>query len=60
MTLFPDRINGKVTVIFSAHTDSPPAKIVIAQVNKIEELWETSFWEKWQKNLDDYVIDDQP
>jgi predicted GH43/DUF377 family glycosyl hydrolase len=57
MTLFPDRINKKVTVIFSAHTDSPPAKIVIAQVDKIEELWKNSFWEKWEKNIDDYVID---
>ncbi|MEI7765751.1 MAG: hypothetical protein WCI93_04190, partial [bacterium] len=57
MTLFPERINGKVTVIFSAHTDSPPAKIVIAQVDKIEELWSVSFWEKWQKNIDECVID---
>lgn len=57
MTLFPERVNGKITVIFSAHTDSPPAKTVIAQVNKIEELWSTSFWEKWNENIDDYVID---
>ena len=57
MTLFPERINGKITVIFSAHTDSPPAKIVIAQVDKMEELWSESFWEKWNKSIDDYVID---
>ncbi|MEI8269878.1 MAG: hypothetical protein WCG45_00755 [bacterium] len=57
MTLFPERINGKITVIFSAHTDSPPAKIVIAQFDKIEELWSTSFWTKWQENIDEYVID---
>ena len=57
MTLFPDRINGKIIVIFSAHTDSPPAKMVIASCDKIEELWQASFWEKWNKNIDDYVID---
>ena len=57
MTLFPERVNGKVTVIFSAHTDSPPAKIVIAQVDKIEELWDISFWTKWQENIDEHVID---
>ena len=57
MTLFPERINGKVTVVFSAHTDSPPAKIVIAQVDKIEELWSQVFWDKWNEHLDDYVID---
>lgn len=57
MTLFPERINGKMTVIFSAHTDSPPAKIAIAQVSKKEELWNPKFWEEWEKNIDDYVID---
>lgn len=57
MTLFPERINGKITVIFSAHTDSPPAKIVIAQMDKIEELWSPNFWERWQKEMDHYVIE---
>jgi predicted GH43/DUF377 family glycosyl hydrolase len=57
MTLFPERINDKVTVIFSAHTDSPPAKMVIAQVDKIEELWSAPFWEKWQENIDEHMID---
>ncbi len=56
MTLFPERINGKITAIFSAHTDSPPAKMAIAMVDKMEELWDPSFWEKWQKNIDNYVI----
>jgi predicted GH43/DUF377 family glycosyl hydrolase len=31
MTLFPERINGKITVILTAHTDEPPAKIAIAK-----------------------------
>jgi predicted GH43/DUF377 family glycosyl hydrolase len=57
MTLFPERINGKITVILSVNTDMPPAKIAIAQVNKIEELWNQKFWEKWYANLDKYVID---
>ena len=41
MTLFPERINGKITVIVSVNTDMPPSKIAIAQCNKIEELWDT-------------------
>lgn len=57
MTLFPERINGKITVIFSAFTDSPPAKMAIAQADKIEELWTPSFWNTWVKNIDDHVID---
>ncbi|MCC6323648.1 hypothetical protein IT400_02545 [Candidatus Nomurabacteria bacterium] len=56
MALFPERINGKITVIFSYHTDMPPAHIAIAQCNKIEELWSVDFWENWQKNIDKNII----
>ena len=57
MTLFPERINNKITVILTANTDSPPAKIAIAQVDKIEELWSSKFWEKWYANIDKNVIE---
>lgn len=56
MTLFPERINGKITVIFSAHTDSPPAKTAIAQVDKIEELWSPKFWENWNEHIEEHVL----
>ena len=57
MTLFPERINGKITVIFSAHTDMPPAKVCIAQFDKIEELWDEAYWEKWEKEIDTHTVD---
>lgn len=57
MTLFPERINGKITVIFSAHTDMPPAKVSIAQFDHIEQLWDIDFWEEWIKNLDSHAVD---
>lgn len=57
MTLFPERVNGKITVIFSAHTDIPPAKISIAQFDKIEQLWDKSFWEEWHKDIDNHTVD---
>ncbi len=57
MTLFPERINGKITVIVSVNTDMPPTKMAIAQVNKIEELWSQKFWEKWYSEIDKYTID---
>lgn len=57
MALFPERINGKITVIFSAFTDQPPAKTVFAQVDKIEELWSKDFWQKWQTEVDKNEID---
>ena len=57
MTLFPERINGKVTVILSVNSDMPPAKVAIAQVDKIEELWDPRFWDEWYKNIDEHTID---
>ncbi|MEK7585728.1 MAG: hypothetical protein AAB477_00640 [Patescibacteria group bacterium] len=57
MTLFQERINGKITVIFSAHTDSPPAKVCIAQFDNIEQLWDLDFWEEWVKDIDKYAVD---
>lgn len=57
MTLFPERINGKIVVIFSFHTDSPPSKICIAKCDNIEQLWDVSFWENWLNEKDKYAID---
>ena len=57
MTLFPKRINGKVTAILAYHTDQPPAKIAIAEANNIEDFWSQDFWQKWEQNVDEYTID---
>lgn len=57
MTLFPERINGKITVIVTVNTDMPPAKIAVAQVDKIEQLWSSQFWEKWYEKIDEHTID---
>ena len=57
MTLFPERVNGKVTAFLTAHTDSPPAKIAIAQADRIEEFWNPVFWETWHKEIDSHILD---
>jgi predicted GH43/DUF377 family glycosyl hydrolase len=56
MVLFPERVGGKVTVMLTAHTDEPPAKIAIAQCDKLEDLWDISFWERWHADLDNHCI----
>lgn len=56
MTLFPERIGGKITVLLTAHTDEPPAKIAVAQCDHIEELWDLAFWEKWHSEIDSHTI----
>jgi len=57
MTLFPERINGKIIVMFSYHTDLPPAKMMIVELDNIEQLWDNSFWEEWVKNSDKDLVD---
>ena len=57
MALFPERINGKVTVIVTVNTDLPPAKIAVAQVDKMEDLWNSKFWDKWYAEIDKHVLD---
>ena len=55
MALFPKRINGKVTVVLSVNTDRDNMQLSIAQVDNIENLWDESsveFWNKWYKNLE--------
>ena len=56
MTLFPERVGGKITAVLTAHTDEPPAHIALVQCDKIEELWDLGFWEKWHAELDSHVI----
>jgi beta-1,2-mannobiose phosphorylase / 1,2-beta-oligomannan phosphorylase len=56
MALFPKKINGKYTVVFTAHSDSPPAKIAIAQSEKMEDFWNPEFWQNWHTSIDSYTI----
>ncbi len=57
MAMFPEKINGKFTVIFGVNTDTPPAKIAIAQFEREEDLWNKEKWEDWYKDLDKNTID---
>jgi len=57
MTLFPERINGKIVVIFSVDTDKPPSRTVFAELDDIEDLWSPAFWERWKEDIDSHVID---
>ena len=56
MTLFPERINGKIVVIFSFHTDTPPAQMMFALADNIEDLWDLVFWEKWEAEAKQWEI----
>lgn len=57
MTLFPNRVNGKIVVMFSAFTDIPhSSKMVFAYLDKIEDLWSEDYWNEWLKNIDKNIL----
>jgi predicted GH43/DUF377 family glycosyl hydrolase len=56
MALFPERINGKIFVVFSVHTDKPPTKICLASFDKEEEIWDQNYWNSWYKNYEKYAL----
>jgi len=56
MTLFPEKIDGKIVGILAANTDMPPVKIGLAFFDKEEDIWSNDFWEEWYSNLDNNSI----
>ena len=51
MSLFSERINGKIWAVLTVHTDKPPAKICLASFNNENELWSEEYWNKWYPNF---------
>lgn len=56
MTLFPKRVNGKITAVLTVHTDEPPTRIAIVQCDEIEDLWDEAFWEHWHEKLPEHAL----
>lgn len=56
MSLFPDFINGKMAVLFSANTDLPPAKICLAYFNKPQDMWSPEYWQDYQNRLEEFSL----
>jgi predicted GH43/DUF377 family glycosyl hydrolase len=56
MSLFPERINGKICALLTVDTDRPHTKIAIAQFDTIEELWSNEFWNNWYQHIDEHTL----
>lgn len=56
MALFPERVNGKITAVVTAHTDEPPSRIAIVECDTLEDLWDAAFWERWHKELPQHTL----
>lgn len=56
MMMFPEKIDGKYTVLLTANTDIPPSHIAIAQFESIETLWDQAFWLDWYRDLKNHTV----
>ncbi len=56
MVMFPEKINGKYTVILTVNTDNPPTHIALAQFEKLETLWDLNYWQDWYQNLKQHIV----
>ncbi len=56
MTIFPEKINGKIVAMLTVHTDRPPANIYLAFFDKEEDIWSPEYWKKWYESLDTHIL----
>lgn len=56
MSLFPERINGKIYALLTVDTDLPDTKIAVAQFDEIEEIWSEAYWQKWYQEIDQHTL----
>ena len=59
-TLFPERVNGDIVLLLTAHTDwtadHPSATIAIARAKKMEDFFDPAFWHEWHEHLADHAL----
>jgi len=56
MTMFPEKINGKISTLLTISTEHPPSEICYAEFNTPEEMWSSEYWQRWHENLDAHKI----
>ena len=61
-TLFPERVDGDVVLLPTAHTDfteeHPRPTIAIARAKNIEEFWSEEFWNTWHNVMHEHALPD--
>ncbi len=56
MTLFPERIDGKLWAILTADTDQKTAKVALASFDSEEDIWNEAKWQEWYRELDTHTL----
>ena len=56
MTLFPERINGKLTVLLTVNPDKPPSTIALASFDTPKQLADQDYWNKWHTQFHTHAV----
>lgn len=60
--LFPERIDGDVVLLLTAHTDytqeHPRPTIGVARAKNIEDFWSDEYWKTWHEGLASHALPD--
>ena len=58
--LFPERINGEVVLLLTAHTDwtneHPRPTIAIARAKEVADFFDPGYWHAWHEHLADHAL----
>ena len=58
--LFPERIDGDIVMLLTAHTDWTPdhqrPTIALARAKKIEDFFDKKYWDDWHDHLADHAL----
>ncbi|MHB8660398.1 MAG: glycoside hydrolase family 130 protein [Minisyncoccota bacterium] len=59
-TFFPERINGEIVMLLTAHTDwtadHQRPTIALARAKKIEDFFNPEYWHHWHDHLSDHAL----
>ncbi len=59
-TLFPERIDGDIVILLTAHTDwtneHQRPTIALARAKRIEDFFDRTYWDDWHANLADHAL----
>lgn len=56
MVIFPERINGKIVALLTMNTDQPPVRIMTAEFDTPEQMWDPRYWRTWMQDLDAHTL----
>ena len=61
-TLFPERVDGDVLLLLTAHTDwteeYPRPTIALARAKRVEDFYDENYWNAWHAELPKHAIPD--